>query len=343
MLSRETRDSDRPSCSIGCISQGLCENISMKLAFLFISCAINAGANAAPEAFHDAVRQNQPLLWYQFNEPAGASQIINYGSLGAAYNGTAPNGLTYGVATVGGDTAARFATGSQQYVQSVSNVPASLTGNPTFSAEAVLLIDPTAFTFSYPPFLLWGAPVTGQSMYFSPQYGHNNRYYCGFYNGGLRTNCSFYRAGFWHHIVWTRAGGNDQWHGSRMYVDGVEVQLQPDTDLPGAPVINLTSTPFYVQRATDFNRYFNGALDEIVLYPTVLSAADVQAHYAALGAGATPPCLADYNGDCAVDLFDYLDFVNAFSTSAFGADFNNDGAIDLFDYLDFVQAFSAGC
>ncbi len=55
------------------------------------------------------------------------------------------------------------------------------------------------------------------------------------------------------------------------------------------------------------------------------------------------PCFADFNWDGAVDFFDYLDFVDAFSLGVPEADFNWDGSIDFFDYLDFVDAFSIGC
>ncbi len=55
------------------------------------------------------------------------------------------------------------------------------------------------------------------------------------------------------------------------------------------------------------------------------------------------PCPADFNGDNIVDFFDYLDFVEAFSTGLPTADFNADSVIDFFDYLDYVAAFSAGC
>ncbi|MBU6412901.1 MAG: S8 family serine peptidase [Planctomycetes bacterium] len=54
-------------------------------------------------------------------------------------------------------------------------------------------------------------------------------------------------------------------------------------------------------------------------------------------------CPADFNLDGAIDFFDYLDFVAAFSSGAGTADFNADTAIDFFDYLDFVAAFSSGC
>lgn len=57
----------------------------------------------------------------------------------------------------------------------------------------------------------------------------------------------------------------------------------------------------------------------------------------------TNGCPADFNADGATDLFDYLDFLNAFSTGGKGSDFNHDGVTDFFDYLDFVSAFSTGC
>jgi hypothetical protein len=55
------------------------------------------------------------------------------------------------------------------------------------------------------------------------------------------------------------------------------------------------------------------------------------------------PCAADFNHDGSVDFFDYLNFVDAFTSTAATADFNSDGTIDFFDYLDFVDAFSIGC
>ncbi len=54
-------------------------------------------------------------------------------------------------------------------------------------------------------------------------------------------------------------------------------------------------------------------------------------------------CSADFNADGEVDFFDYLDFVDSFSSTAPSADFNQDSTIDFFDYLDFVDAFSVGC
>ncbi len=57
----------------------------------------------------------------------------------------------------------------------------------------------------------------------------------------------------------------------------------------------------------------------------------------------TPACPADFNDDGVLDLFDYLDFVEAFAANLPSADYNNDFVIDFFDYLDFIDAFSLGC
>jgi uncharacterized protein YjiK len=54
-------------------------------------------------------------------------------------------------------------------------------------------------------------------------------------------------------------------------------------------------------------------------------------------------CPADVNADGSLDFFDYLDFVDAFTSLGARADFNGDGAVDFFDYLDFVDRFTSGC
>ena len=62
-----------------------------------------------------------------------------------------------------------------------------------------------------------------------------------------------------------------------------------------------------------------------------------------LGISIRHRCRADFNNDGTLDFFDYLDFVDAFSSNSPAADFNNDSIVDFFDYLDFVDAFSTGC
>jgi hypothetical protein len=54
-------------------------------------------------------------------------------------------------------------------------------------------------------------------------------------------------------------------------------------------------------------------------------------------------CYADFTGDGALDLFDFLAFVNTFNAGDPDADCDDGGTFDLFDFLCFTNAFNAGC
>lgn len=81
----------------------------------------------------------------------------------------------------------------------------------------------------------------------------------------------------WHHIVWTVngvAGGSIV-----QYVDGVAT----NTIAVGGTDIDLVTLQDIGSAATNlagFN-FFDGALDEVAVYTTVLNSADINAHFAA--------------------------------------------------------------
>ncbi|RMH11246.1 MAG: hypothetical protein D6695_09580 [Planctomycetota bacterium] len=58
---------------------------------------------------------------------------------------------------------------------------------------------------------------------------------------------------------------------------------------------------------------------------------------------APQPCVPDWNADGALDFFDVLGFLSAFTSNEPAADLNNDGILDFFDVLDFLSLFAAGC
>ncbi len=91
-----------------------------------------------------------------------------------------------------------------------------------------------------------------------------------------------YNNGQWHHVVATQGAT-----GMNLYIDGLPVGSNPLTTpavytgywrVGGDKTWNSTSS------------YFNGTIDEAAVYPTVLSAARVQAHFAA-GGGLLPNVL----------------------------------------------------
>lgn len=51
---------------------------------------------------------------------------------------------------------------------------------------------------------------------------------------------------------------------------------------------------------------------------------------------------ADFNADGAIDIFDYLAFVEAWHEGSPRADLDGDGVVDQADYLEFLREYDAG-
>ena len=261
---------------------------------LFLSACLPSVPAAAGDLtpLHAAIAADEPALWYQFNETTGDPAVINHGSLGAAYNGAFPNGLTLEIPTLDGDTGARFDATLGQFVESMADAPADFTGNPSFTVEVVVEVDlDSPVLGGYPPFLHWGPPANGQSVFFGLWSNADNRIYSGFFNGGVR-EVSTYPRGCLVHFAWTRdsdGGTNGPWTGSTLYVNGAPVPVT--TDLANV-AINVGSTPFRVQRgAPGFSRFFSGVMDEVALYDRLLTPQEIAEH-ADLVNG-TPPARAN--------------------------------------------------
>jgi hypothetical protein len=54
-------------------------------------------------------------------------------------------------------------------------------------------------------------------------------------------------------------------------------------------------------------------------------------------------CYPDFTGDGELNLFDFLEYVNAFNAAEDRADCTLDGVLDFFDFLCFTNTFNAGC
>jgi hypothetical protein len=84
--------------------------------------------------------------------------------------------------------------------------------------------------------------------------------------------------------------------------------------------------------------------DEVVQDAHTETPDSIDADFALVVAGAARvACYPDFTADGALDLFDFLAYVNAFYAQDPAADCTADGALDLFDFLCFVNAFNAGC
>ena len=253
-------------------------------ACIFIAALLGANAHAATIAYQNAVLADNPILYYHLNELAG--NAANHGSLGAAFDAAYNGTPLRGVATAGGDTGVAF-DGADDFLESLGVSPAAVSGNPTFTAEALVFVPLGGFAVFWAPLLHWGdggpGVRTGKEVYFSFSNNDATEFFAGFYNGGLQ-NADPLALGVWRHVVWVRNGGGNDQTGSTLYVDGVgvEVATEPDPALCcNGSIPAVTQSEFRINRARDGNRFFIGTLDEVVLYDSALDAGDVQAHYLA--------------------------------------------------------------
>ena len=304
-------------------------------------------ADAAPDAYRDLVAADSPILWYRMNEPGGSTTVLNEGTLGPSHSANVIGGVTLGEPSADGDGAASFDHAAAPYLESVGLAPESMLGNPDFTAEAVVYIPSDATVSNWPPFLHWGEGTTALEVYFSLQRGDRDRVFVGFYNGGMMSECTT-RVDDWNHFVWVRDSGgglNQPYTGSRLFVNGLEVGLVPAANLPnfvGPP--NVGQTTFRVQRARDLYRHFDGVIDEIVLYDTLLTPEQIAARFDALGLNPPAVCPADLDGSCGVlDLADVNLFIAGFLAQDPVSDLNDDGLYDLTDVQLFIASFLAGC
>jgi hypothetical protein len=211
-----------------------------------------------------------------------ATTSVNTGSLGAAANGTDADGVTFGPGAI--------AAGSDQ--AAVYNNTAGVRTSVPFQAG----LNPVATT----PFTIefWARPVavdgddspvsnrdavsanrSGWAFFQRPAVeGWNLRTYNGTGSTvGWDLTGGTAPLNAWSHVVAT-------WNGSaaRLYVNGV---LADDTNAPGAPggyVANpgTTTTPSFLVGATDTASPFNGSVDEVAFYGSVLSDAQIANHFA---------------------------------------------------------------
>ncbi|PWJ56040.1 PKD repeat-containing protein [Quadrisphaera granulorum] len=129
----------------------------------------------------------------------------------------------------------------------------------------------------------------------------DGRLVAGVYDGSIRavTSTKSYNDGQWHHVVAT-LGAN----GLSLYVDGVKVasngaatQAQP---FHGYWRIGGDNVSFWPNQPTSAG--FAGSIDDVAIYPTALTGAQIRAHYAATGrAVLTPAKPSDTYGGAVYD------------------------------------------
>ncbi|HZO94208.1 MAG TPA: LamG domain-containing protein [Candidatus Baltobacteraceae bacterium] len=238
---------------------------------------------------------DSPLVYYRMSEQGGSAA---YDSSGHGYTGTYGSGLTLGGGTsVSGDPAPIFPGGSES-APTVMTSPANSALGPTGAMSVELWVtvpssvSGTQYLFTEPiksgasTFPVSIALVAGSPATFTVQVTTSSGSIAAHPSAVLNAE---------NHVVLT-------WSGTTLtaYVNGVATSGGTGT----APLTNYASpyTGFTVGGPSNGQTGFAGAIGDVVVYTTALSATRVQAHYnAAISADPTPAPATGYAGTVQAD------------------------------------------
>lgn len=225
-----------------------------------------------------AVVADLPTSWWRLDESPGSPTFAD--AMGRN-PGTWVNSPNLGVAGVsGGNSAAYFPAGGTAYGQ----VPYS----PDLNTQPITVecwVHTTNFTGAQTPVASWAATPSdrGYLFYLSDI---EWRTLIAFTDGLFYVPNGAFKSARWTHLVFTLSPAE----GWTTYLNGV-LAAGPYS---AAGVLLNTSYPFHigtdVPGASGFDNYFDGTIDEVAVYPTVLSAQRIFDHYqAALYGGNSLP------------------------------------------------------
>ena len=211
------------------------------------------------------VLADAPINYYQLDETSGttASDSSGNGNTGT-YTGV---GVTYGVSGAivkDSDTAITFNGTSGDISLPVAGLPS---GTAPWSIECWMniLSVPAAFNI----LVSWGQHVSGGAA----ELGINasGHLYVGFPSIGGPSQSVSPSTGAWHHVVGTSDGMTQ-----KLYVDGALVASGTF-----AGNISTTSETAFIANGTGGSSWFNGSIDEVAIYNTVLNQQQISSHYTA--------------------------------------------------------------
>lgn len=236
-----------------------------------------SSASASP--YSDAVLANNPLAYYRFNETSGGT-ATNLGSLGASANGSYLGGISlnqssYNTANPTNLGPSAGFDGSSGRVQ-IPDVAGFNLGTGPFSVEFWFNTTVTAtgrgdlFTYK------GGGGDFGIHSNSQAPTGSVSTYFNAFNGPAGNTNGVPAAMGTWHHYAVTRDAANI----FNIYMDGALAFSGSDGDswniandlLIGANHGGSPGSP---------GTFFNGRIDEVAIYGSALSLANIQAHIAA--------------------------------------------------------------
>jgi PKD repeat protein len=278
-------------------------------------------SSSAPSAYAQKIIADGATNYWPLNEPSG-SVVFDNASFADADAGS---GVTRGAGgAIPNDAASNFDGSGSGFASTRGAIP----GPDTFTAETWFNTTST----SGGKILGFGASATENSGSYDRHIYMDNagHIWFGVYPGGVATlsTSNTYNDGQWHQV--TASLGADGMH---LYIDGVPAGQRNDVTFGQAyngywriGGDNLGGWPN--QPASS---YFAGAIDDVAIYPTVLSRQTVLSHFTASGRQSSlPPAPTDKYGTTVAsdqpDLYWRLDESAVGTTAADSTQSSNNGA-----------------
>ncbi|NTW40307.1 MAG: PKD domain-containing protein, partial [Cellulomonadaceae bacterium] len=246
---------------------------------------VTVAASGALSTYGQTVLDDNPSSYWRLGEVAGTTSSYDWSGLSDLSVGTGVGRSVSGAVIDDANTASSFDGTGNGLAATQTAVP----GPQLFTVESWF----RTTTTSGGKIIGFGNAKTGESsnydrhVYMEP----SGQVTFGVYPGTSRTvtSAASFNDGQWHHVV--ASLGTD---GMRLYVDGKRVGQRSDT-------ISAQSYNGYWRVGGDSPwsgaAYFAGDIDEVAVYPTVLSWQQVLDHYTASGrTSPVPPVPADAYG-----------------------------------------------
>jgi hypothetical protein len=248
-------------------------------------------ASSPPSAYASGVLGDGAGKYWRLDETSGSTAYDWAGFDDATY----ATGVGRGAGgAVPGDAAASFDGTASGYVASASRAE----GPTTFSVEAWFMTTST----SGGKIVGFGNAATGDSGNYDRHVymDGNGRIWFGVYPGGVQTvnSARSYNDGQWHHVAASLSGA-----GMALYVDGKRVAQDGNTGAqPYSGYWRIGGDNLNGWNSQPSSAYFTGAIDDVAIYPTALSLAQVQKHYTDSGRTVdVPPAPTDPYGKAVYD------------------------------------------
>jgi hypothetical protein len=249
-----------------------------------------------PGLYPGAVYSNSPVAYYRLDEANGSTVCNDYMSgINGIYNGIGTTLQIPGYSTLDPDTAASF-SGLNSYVGSIDGTAAGINfpGHTNFTIEA--WVKAPAGQNDEATIIAKGIGANGTTRTEQFSLDVASGVYRFFTSDAARPVVEADSVtgpnGTWQHVVGVYDDQNVLGGGSNMfiYVNGV---LEGSHKTRPAGLVGTTSPVSIGSKRTgnppDFDGTFEGIVDEVAIYNYPLSAATIQAHYAAAYGATTPP------------------------------------------------------